>query len=153
MAAELCRVSLWLEALDPGKPLTFLDHHIRVGNSLLGTSPELIMGGLPDETFEPIEGDERAACTSLRRRNRIERGEPGEGAQRDMLHGAMVRTREELTAITTATQSLDAAEDDSTDAVRRKADQFRRLVVSSEYKHAQLVGIPGARLSSGSRTE
>ena len=36
MAAELCRVSLWLEALEPGKPLSFLDHHIRVGNSLLG---------------------------------------------------------------------------------------------------------------------
>ena len=29
MAAELCRVSLWLEALEPGKPLSFLDHHIR----------------------------------------------------------------------------------------------------------------------------
>ena len=42
MAAELCRVSLWLEALEPGKPLSFLDHHIRVGNSLLGATPELI---------------------------------------------------------------------------------------------------------------
>lgn len=36
MAVELCRVALWLETLDPGKPLGFLDHHIRVGNSLLG---------------------------------------------------------------------------------------------------------------------
>lgn len=36
MAVELCRVALWLETLDPGKPLSFLDHHIRVGNSLLG---------------------------------------------------------------------------------------------------------------------
>ena len=36
MAVELCRVALWLETLEPGKPLTFLDHHIRVGNSLLG---------------------------------------------------------------------------------------------------------------------
>jgi type II restriction/modification system DNA methylase subunit YeeA len=39
MAAELCRVSLWLEAIEPGKPLSFLDHHIRVGNALLGTTP------------------------------------------------------------------------------------------------------------------
>src|SRR5205814_9452808 len=31
MAAELCRVGLWLEALEPGKPWSFLDHHIRVG--------------------------------------------------------------------------------------------------------------------------
>ena len=36
MAVELCRVALWLETLQPGKPLSFLDHHIRVGNSLLG---------------------------------------------------------------------------------------------------------------------
>ena len=36
MAVELCRVALWLETLEPGKPLSFLDHHIRVGNSLLG---------------------------------------------------------------------------------------------------------------------
>ncbi len=41
MAVELCKVSLWLEALEPGKPLSFLDHHIRVGNSLLGATPEL----------------------------------------------------------------------------------------------------------------
>ncbi len=36
MAVELAKVALWLEALDPGKPLSFLDHHIRCGNSLLG---------------------------------------------------------------------------------------------------------------------
>lgn len=36
MAVELAKVALWLEALDPGKPLSFLDHHIRWGNSLLG---------------------------------------------------------------------------------------------------------------------
>ena len=38
MAVELCKVSLWLEALEPGKPLTFLDAHIKCGNSLLGHS-------------------------------------------------------------------------------------------------------------------
>lgn len=73
MAAELCRVSLWLEALEPGKPLSFLDHHIRVGNSLLGTTPELIAAGFPDAAFNHIEGDDRAACAELRKRNRAER--------------------------------------------------------------------------------
>jgi len=73
MAAELCRVSLWLEALVPGKPLSFLDHHIRVGNSLLGATPELIAAGLPDLAFKPIEGDDQKACAVLRRRNKTER--------------------------------------------------------------------------------
>ncbi|MDW8338779.1 MAG: N-6 DNA methylase, partial [Thermoleophilia bacterium] len=38
MAVELCKVALWIEALDPGRPLSFLDAHIRCGNSLLGTT-------------------------------------------------------------------------------------------------------------------
>ena len=73
MAAELCRVSLWLESLEPGKSLSFLDHHIRVGNSLLGTRPELISRGLPDETFIPVEGDDKKACGILKKRNKAER--------------------------------------------------------------------------------
>jgi len=70
MAVELCKVSLWLEALEPGKPLSFLDHHIRCGNSLIGATPELIAAGLPDDAFKAIEGDEKAACTALKKRNK-----------------------------------------------------------------------------------
>jgi methylase of polypeptide subunit release factors len=70
MAVELCKVSLWLEALEPGKPLSFLDHHIRCGNSLIGTTPELIAAGLPDEAFKAIEGDEKTACAALKKRNK-----------------------------------------------------------------------------------
>src|SRR5512140_740988 len=47
LAVELCKVSLWMEAVEPGRPLTFLDAHIRCGNSLLGTTPELMAGGIP----------------------------------------------------------------------------------------------------------
>lgn len=73
MAAELCRVGLWLEAMMPGKPLAFLDHHIRVGNSLLGATPELIAGGIPDGAYTAIEGDDKKACSELKRRNKAER--------------------------------------------------------------------------------
>jgi len=51
LAAELAKVSLWLEALEPGKPLGFLDARIRVGNSLLGTTPALLADGIPDVAF------------------------------------------------------------------------------------------------------
>ncbi len=70
MAAELCRVGLWLEAMEPGKPLSYLEHHIRVGNSLIGTTPELIAAGLPNEAFKPIEGDNKEACAVLKKWNR-----------------------------------------------------------------------------------
>ncbi len=42
LAAELAKVSLWLDAFTIGAPLSFLDHHVRVGNSLIGaTVPEV----------------------------------------------------------------------------------------------------------------
>jgi hypothetical protein len=62
MAVELCKVSLWLEALEPGKPLSFLDHQIRCGNSLLGTTPALLARGVPDEAFDAIEGDDSVSA-------------------------------------------------------------------------------------------
>ena len=70
MAVELCKVNLWMEALVPGHPLSFLDHHIRCGNSLLGTTPALIKLGIPDEAFKPVEGDDKKFCTSLRKENK-----------------------------------------------------------------------------------
>ena len=36
MAVELAKLSLWLHTVAKGKPLSFLDHHIRCGNSLIG---------------------------------------------------------------------------------------------------------------------
>ena len=38
-AVQLARLSLWLATLSAGKPLTFLDHHLICGDSLLGASP------------------------------------------------------------------------------------------------------------------
>lgn len=38
MAVELAKVSLWLDAFTLGAPLSFLDHHLRCGNSLIGAT-------------------------------------------------------------------------------------------------------------------
>jgi len=134
MAAELCRVSLWLEALEPGKPLSFLDHHIRVGNSLLGATPELIASGLPDDAFNPIEGDDKKVSSALKKRNRQER----EG-QQDMVHLMVAEPSSEYNSIEARTRGIDDAPDNTIDEIQRKAEQFRGLVVSSEYQHARRV--------------
>jgi len=39
MAVELCKVSLWINASVQDRPLSFLDHHIKQGNSLIGATP------------------------------------------------------------------------------------------------------------------
>ena len=36
LATELAKLSLWLHTVAKGKPLSFLDHHLRTGNSLIG---------------------------------------------------------------------------------------------------------------------
>ena len=38
-AVQVARLSMWLATLSAGKPLTFLDHHLVCGNSLIGASP------------------------------------------------------------------------------------------------------------------
>lgn len=40
LAVELAKLSLWLSTVARHKPLSFLDHHLRAGNSLVGASVE-----------------------------------------------------------------------------------------------------------------
>ena len=37
MAVELAKVALWLHTFTVGAPLSFLDHHLRCGDSLFGS--------------------------------------------------------------------------------------------------------------------
>ncbi|MCZ2155720.1 MAG: BREX-1 system adenine-specific DNA-methyltransferase PglX [Bryobacterales bacterium] len=36
MAVQLAKLSMWLFTMDPGRPLSFLDHHLKTGNAILG---------------------------------------------------------------------------------------------------------------------
>ncbi|MCX5969745.1 MAG: N-6 DNA methylase [Cyanobacteria bacterium] len=70
MAVELCKVALWIEAVDPGKPLSFLDAHIQCGDSLVGVfDPKVLDQGIPDEAYKPLTGDDKPTCTSLKKEN------------------------------------------------------------------------------------
>ncbi|MFI6630761.1 Eco57I restriction-modification methylase domain-containing protein [Nonomuraea fuscirosea] len=73
MAVELAKVSLWLEALEPGKPLSFLDAHIKCGNALIGATPALMRGGIPDQAFIATEGDDKKHAKTLEKLNAEER--------------------------------------------------------------------------------
>lgn len=73
MALELCKVAFWIESMEPGKPLAFLDHHLQCGNALLGATPALLAQGIPDDAFKPIEGDDKDVCRQLKKTNRAQR--------------------------------------------------------------------------------
>ncbi len=95
MAVELAKVSLWLDCFTLGAPLSFLDHHLRVGNSLIGSTVEdvdkirqakgqlplsatsdwqgllqavqgmIAIGGLPDVTSEQVVESRRRYKSAL----------------------------------------------------------------------------------------
>ena len=46
LAVDLAKLALWIASASQGKPLTFLDHHLKTGNSLYGT-PLSQMATLP----------------------------------------------------------------------------------------------------------
>ncbi len=53
LAVELAKVALWLETAAMDYPLTFLDHHLRCGNSLVGASVKEV-GSLPGMETMPL---------------------------------------------------------------------------------------------------
>lgn len=95
MAVQLARLSLWLATLASDRPLTFLDHHLVSGNSLIGATPD-------DVRRQPTRGSR-----SSRRQERLPLFE-GDGVATVLEHA--VRTRMQLAL----------AADDSAAAVRAK---------------------------------
>lgn len=74
MALELARIALWIEGFEPGRPLSFLDHHLVCGDALLGlTWIKQLAKGIPDEAFKNLSGDDKALCARLRASNKQER--------------------------------------------------------------------------------
>ena len=134
MAVELCKVSLWMEALDPGRPLSFLDHHIQCGNSLLGTTPALLEKGLPDDAFNPIEGDVKTVCAELKRQNKRERQdrERGQGLFEFEPYIKLGNLPSEFSR-------LSSSSDDSVTDLAEKERRYAELIKDANYLNARLL--------------
>lgn len=134
MAVELCKVSLWLEALEPGKPLSFLDHHIKCGNSLLGTTPELIKSGVPDGAFSPITGDDKTICSKLKKTNKQERA-----GQMRLLFDDVGSFRDDITTIALQVAEIDSQSENSVMELRQKETRYNTLEISEPLRRSKLV--------------
>ena len=133
MAVELCKVSLWIEANQPGRPLGFLDHHVVVGNSLLGATPELIADGVPDSAFKALTGDDKAWVKILRKTNKDERKRR---AQEVLALGWS--TSAGVDALADDLGVINAGRDDSVGDVSVKADLFTDFMSSPAYLRSKL---------------
>jgi hypothetical protein len=76
MAVELTKVALWIETVELGKPLGFLDANIRLGDSLLGIFDlKALEKGIPDAAYKPLTGDHKPTAKDFDKRNKSEKGQ------------------------------------------------------------------------------
>jgi hypothetical protein len=120
LAVELCRVALWLEAHCAGKPLTFLDHRIRCGDSLVGVFDlGVLKEGIPDKAYEPLEGDDKGVAAAVKRRNRGERA--------GQLTLPFDRLADTLQKHAREALDLNKIPDESVDAIEEKAHRYNAI--------------------------
>ncbi len=134
MAIELAKVNLWLDAVEPGLPLRFLDHHLVCGNGLVGATPRLIAEGIPDEAFKAIEGDDKPTVAARKKANAAERRQRNQGLL--ALGDSALAAAEELAK---AVQVLDAEDDSTPEALRAKQQHWEELQSSPQARLAKLV--------------
>ena len=118
MAVMLAKVALWIETVEPGLPLGFLDANLRCGDALLGVFDlDALRLGIPDAAYKPLAGDDRAACQALARRNRGER--EGQGTLDLASGGGRLPPAAPLARATVAWRAL--PEDSPTDIAAKRA--------------------------------
>lgn len=126
MVIELAKVSLWINATVDDRPLNFLDHHIKCGNSLIGATPELIEKGIPDEAFNPVEGDDKKTAQKIKKGNKKQQrlDEFGE---------------EEKATWVKEYGKLSKIDESNVSGVKEKQECYRAIVESSKRQNEKLV--------------
>ncbi|MFJ3221479.1 Eco57I restriction-modification methylase domain-containing protein [Kitasatospora sp. NPDC086801] len=130
MAVELAKVSLWLEALESGRPLGFLDAHVKHGNGLIGVTPALLRKGIPDQAFKAVEGDDSVYATKLAKQNTKER--EGQGT----LFEVATETKVANEVFAAGLRRITAAPVGTLHDVHEQAEAYHDWAASSEYVQA-----------------
>lgn len=121
LAVDLCKVALWIEGHNAGMPLSFLDAHVRHGDSLVGVFDlKVLAEGVPDDAYKAVTGDEKPTATAVRKRNKQER----EGQTAFSAGGAGKHERDDLA---TEFSKLAAIDERTPDDVHAKEDRYERL--------------------------
>lgn len=136
LAIEITKVALWLEAFDADRPFPFLDAHFRVGNALLGTTPELLRHNIPDEAFVALGDDDKDWTKKLKARNKSERAAD---ANQLTLSFEFETLNVETSQFTKAAHDADTGIAATVAAMRARADAWRRLETDPELVSAKLV--------------
>lgn len=138
MAIALAKTALWLEAYTPDRPLTFIDHHLQVGDALLGVlDPKVLENGIPDAAYAVLSGDDKAVASELKKRNKL-----------DLKSWKQV-VANDLFAATSLAQDADAVEhlaDDSLASIAAKRSAWAKA--SEDAQHSALAHMADAYVAA-----
>jgi len=134
MAVELAKVSLWINSAVEDRPLNFLDHRIRCGNSLVGTTSDLVASGLPDDAYETSQGRDWHPGNELRRRVRNENKE-----QDSTDNHSLGRWGVEKESYVELAQELDDIDETSQDDIKKKRSLYEDLQKSDTLQKKKLI--------------
>ncbi|WP_233346910.1 N-6 DNA methylase [Hyphobacterium sp. CCMP332] len=120
MAVELTKVALWIETIDPGMPLGFLDTQIRCGDALLGVYElDVLRQGIPDAAYKSLTGDDTAVAKYYATKNRKER------VERDQIAEGFGFNRQQ--DLMKAYSRVKAMSETTLREIRAKAEKFKAL--------------------------
>ena len=123
-AVELCKLALWLEGHNSGKPLSFLNHKIRNGNSLVGvTDLTVLEKPLPDEAFNPVTGDDKEVCRELKKQNAAYR----KTKQIDLFSAQGQQIKKDKEALNATYAEMETIEQDTVEAVEEVKKRFSKV--------------------------
>lgn len=126
LAVDLCKLALWLEGHTKSKPLSFLDHRIRNGNSLIGAfSYEQIKKGIPDEAFNPVTGDDKKVAQYFKKRNKEER--------KGQLSLFAPAVSDDITTLSKSFSLFDELSIDTTEDYHKAEEEFNKLKDSPQW--------------------
>jgi type I restriction-modification system DNA methylase subunit len=121
LAVELCKVALWLEAYNPGMPLSFLDHRIKCGDSIVGIArKEELYNGISAAAFKKMPGDDAKIVKELLKKHKNE-----VAGIVNMFDTQEVAGR--LSSISTYFNQLDSMPEQTLQEIKLKAEKYDAL--------------------------
>ncbi len=134
MAVELTKVALWIETVDPGRPLGFLDAQIRCGDSLLGVFDlQMLENGIPDAAYKPLAGDGKDAAQHYLKANR-----DAKSGQGSLALGGGPGKLPTGRPLTRRAHEIRALPEDSVTAVDEKRRRFRDFRAGQDFQMAEI---------------
>lgn len=127
LAVELAKITLWIESVVPGEPLTFLDSHFICGDATLGIDNlKNLEHGIPNAAYKALTGDDKETCQQLAKKNRIEL----KRLEKDRESGQMVLPSSSAD-LAAAFAALDAMPEETLAEIETKRAKHRELLAAS----------------------